>query len=75
MIFAEKKKKKKAVYFTKDNQIQKINTWSLRIAVGFTFAHIWALSWENRIFVYVKTKTQISFAGTVKLISAFVFAA
>ena len=30
--------------------------------------------WENRIFAYVKTKTQISFAVTGKLISVFVFA-
>ena len=29
---------------------------------------------ENRIFVYAKTKAQISFAVTAKLISAFVFA-
>ena len=29
---------------------------------------------RNRIFAYVKTKTQISFAVTAKLISAFVFA-
>ena len=29
---------------------------------------------RNRIFVYAKTKTQISFAVTPKLISAFVFA-
>ena len=29
---------------------------------------------ENRIFAYAKTKTQISFAVTAKLISAFVFA-
>ena len=35
---------------------------------------IWAASWENRIFAYAKTKTQISFAVTAKLISAFVFA-
>ena len=35
---------------------------------------IWALSWENRLFAYAKTKTQISFAVTAKLISAFVFA-
>ena len=34
----------------------------------------WAASWENRIFAYAKTKTQISFAVTAKLISAFVFA-
>ena len=34
----------------------------------------WAWSWENRIFAYAKTKTQISFAVTAKLISAFVFA-
>ena len=31
-------------------------------------------AWENRIFAYAKTKTQISFAVTAKLISAFVFA-
>ena len=35
---------------------------------------IWATSWENRIFAYVKTKAQISFTVTAKLISAFVFA-
>ena len=35
---------------------------------------IWAASWENRIFAYAKTKAQISFAVTAKLISAFVFA-
>ena len=34
----------------------------------------WAASWENRLFAYAKTKTQISFAVTAKLISAFVFA-
>ena len=36
--------------------------------------HIWSASWENRLFAYAKTKTQISFAVTAKLISAFVFA-
>ena len=34
----------------------------------------WAESWENQRFAYAKTKTQISFAVTAKLISAFVFA-
>ena len=34
----------------------------------------WAASWENRIFACAKTKAQISFAVTAKLISAFVFA-
>ena len=34
----------------------------------------WATTWENQIFAYAKTKTQISFAVTAKLISAFVFA-
>ena len=29
---------------------------------------------ENQIFAYAKTKTQISFAVTTKLISAFIFA-
>ena len=36
--------------------------------------NIWAASWENRLFAYAKTKTQISFVVTAKLISAFVFA-
>ena len=35
---------------------------------------IWASLWENRPIAYAKTKTQISFAVTAKLISAFVFA-
>ena len=34
----------------------------------------WAATWENRIIAYAKTKTQISFAVTAKLISVFVFA-
>ena len=33
-----------------------------------------SLVMRNKIFAYAKTKTQISFAVTVKLISAFVFA-
>ena len=40
--------------------------------LGPTF--IRAVSWENLLFAYAKTKTQISFAVTAKLISAFVFA-
>ena len=36
---------------------------------------IWAATWENRMFAYhAKTKTQVSFALTAKLITAFVFA-
>ena len=35
---------------------------------------ICAATRENRIFVYAKTKAQISFAETAKLISAFLFA-
>ena len=34
----------------------------------------WAASWENQQSAYAKTKTQISFAVTAKLISTFVFA-
>ena len=34
----------------------------------------WASLWENRLFAYAKTKTQISCAVTAQLISAFVFA-
>ena len=33
-----------------------------------------ATSWENQQSAYAKTKAQISFAVTAKLISAFVFA-
>ena len=36
--------------------------------------NISAASWENQQFAYAKTKAQISFAVTAKLISAFVFA-
>ena len=39
-----------------------------------TICYIWASLWENRIFAHAKTKPQISFAVTAKLISAFVFA-
>ena len=31
------------------------------------------MSWENRLFAYAKTKKQISFVVTAKLITAFVF--
>ena len=34
----------------------------------------WAASWENKQSAYAKTKTQISFVVTAKLISTFVFA-
>ena len=39
-----------------------------------THDQIWAATWENRIFAYAKTKTQISCAVTAQLISVFVFA-
>ena len=35
---------------------------------------IWAASWKSKRSAYAKTKTQISLAVTVKLISTFVFA-
>ena len=35
---------------------------------------MWAASRENQQSAYAKTKTQISFAVTAKLISAFAFA-
>ena len=38
------------------------------------FEHNWAAPWENQQSAKAKTKAQISFAVTVKLISAFVFA-
>ena len=34
----------------------------------------WAATWENQQSAYAKTKAQISFTVTAKLISAFVFA-
>ena len=43
----------------------------LNFCVTFYFV---ATSWENQQSAYAKTKTQISFAVTAKLISAFVFA-
>ena len=33
---------------------------------------IWAATWENRIFAYAKTKTQISFSGSAPLFSQLV---
>ena len=45
----------------------------MKILIKFTHSK-WAASWETRIFAYAKTKAQISFAVTAKLISAFVFA-
>ena len=47
--------------------------WSF-ISLVTTISFKWAATWENRIFAYAKTKLQISFAVTAKLISAFVFA-
>ena len=41
---------------------------------GILSKNTWAASWENQQSAYAKTKTQISFAVTAKLISAFVFA-
>ena len=48
---------------------QKTNNILFIIITGYT----WAASWKNQRFAYVKTKTQISFAVTAKLISACVF--
>ena len=52
--------------------------WShmvINLKTGFLGAWlIWAVSWENQIFVYAKTKTQISCTVTAQLICAFVFA-
>ena len=52
--------------FIFQNTIKEINC----IVIPFL---IWAATWKNRIFAYAKTKTQISFAVTAKLISVFVF--
>ena len=45
--------------------------WKQRHWPGFL---IWATLWENQLFAYAKTKTQISCAVIAQLISAFVFA-
>ena len=42
--------------------------------MGVSSSLIRAASSENRLFAYAKTKTQISFVVTTKLISVFVFA-
>ena len=44
------------------------------ILIIYKVTKIRASLWENRLFAYAKTKTQISSAVTEKLISAFVFA-
>ena len=47
---------------------------SMRCFLWVPRTFIWAASWENQCFAYAKSKTQISFAVTSQLISAFVFA-
>ena len=42
--------------------------------LGFDSHWHWDVSWENQQSAYAKTKTQISFAVTAKLIIVFVFA-
>ena len=50
-----------------------VQEFRARGSCQFFWFDIWAASWENQHFAYAKTKTQISFAVTAKLISAFVF--
>ena len=50
-----------------------ISDWCDFISIP-TCREKWASAWENQQFAYAKTKTQISFAVSAKLISAFVFA-
>ena len=57
-------------YFMKFSFRDLLFTFKLYIAIVRIHC---AASWENRIFAYVKTKAQISFAVTAKLISALVF--
>ena len=49
---------------------------SMRISIdiGRSISNKWAAPWENQQSAKAKTKAQISFAVTAKLISAFVFA-
>ena len=53
---------------------QTISTIQKEPISGFFKIIIWACAWENQQFAWAKTKTQISFAVTAKLISVFVFA-
>ena len=46
----------------------------LSIVLFLFINHVLSLVMRNRVFIYAKTKTQISFAVTAKLISAFIFA-
>ena len=51
--------------------------WKLQVKIVIFTAielGIWAASWENQHSADAKTKTQVSFEVTAKLISAFVFA-
>ena len=57
----------------------KLTLWAfgsgeLKMHYFLFFCDIGAATWENLIFAYAKTKTQISFAVTLKLISVFVYA-
>ena len=54
--------------------VEKHKKFQIHSADTKTYIHIGAASWENQRFAYAKTKAQISFAVTAKLISAFVFA-
>ena len=52
-----------------------LSSFSFLIEIkGENCNYIQAASWEKQQSAYAKTKTQISFAVTAKLISAFVFA-
>ena len=57
--------------------VAKIQTFNIKrkfTVYLFTATNKWAASWENQQSAYAKTKTQISFAVTAKLISAVVLA-
>ena len=84
-----KVKKKIAKESNKITSLRKINFYCLWLTVEYTkkinldcFYSLWssvvylkwAATWENRIFANAKTKRQISFTVTAKLISIFVFA-
>ena len=62
----------KTVFFYDENSAD--NWYTIKELCSQSEFNIWAASWENQRSAYAKTKTQISFAVTAKLIRAFVFA-
>ena len=72
---------RRSYQYLKDHKYDEISDTSLisvKVRSGYSaqdlWPNIWAATWKNQQSALAKTKAQISFAVTAKLISAFVFA-